>query len=348
MESERLSELRDRVQYNCHISDARHGSEYGLCTYLMKMREFFRWEMGLGFADTLAQSEVGDWLSDRESLWAELGESEFQPLAIDGREFDPFDARSINQALADHGLVYSGGLGYAGRPHFFLGELEHQGQRNGFSLLVSGRELARDLTAPPAMTRDDVIFVRRESLRRMLWEKLESWRWNRPQNALGRAFSCYDFERDLDGSLELMTDSELELVLLHEEGECGAGAWLGTQWNEMLRELEHTPAELGARAVRDHLADCMVTLPSLLDMGRPSSIHFYIGNLTPMRRELFPRLRWAYDQWLESGNPETIRDTSEQGRDHWQSVAREMLALHSRHGSEAAAPIRELMEQSKL
>ncbi len=336
------------MQHNCHISDARHGSEYGLCTYLMKMREFFRWERGLGFSDTLPQGDVGDWLSDRENLWAELGESEFAPLQIDGREYDPFDAESVNQALYGYGLVYSGGVGNSGRPHFFLGELQHWEHREGFSLLVSGRELARDLTAPPAMSRDDVIFIRRESLRRMLWEKLESWRWNRPDNAMGRAFSCYDFERDLEGSLEMMTDSELDLVLLHEQGECGAGALLGAQWNEMLRDLSHTPAELAARAVRDHLADCMVTLPSLIDMQRPHSIHFFIGNLSAMRRELFPQLRSAYDQWLASGDPQAIRETADRGKHHWESVAAEMLALHSEHGGAAAAPIRALMQECAL
>jgi DNA topoisomerase IA len=52
------------------------------------------------------------------------------------------------------------------------------------------------------MTLGASIFLRRESLRRLLWEKLESWRWSRPDNALGRAFACYDFEGDLEESLD--------------------------------------------------------------------------------------------------------------------------------------------------
>jgi hypothetical protein len=36
----------------------------------------------------------------------------------------------------------------------------------------------------------------------------------------------------------------------------------------MLLDLAQTPAELMARAVRDHLADCLVTLPRLDSSGR--------------------------------------------------------------------------------
>ena len=58
-----LQQLCDAVQKNCHISDARHGTDYGLCTYLMKMREYFRWEQGLGFEATLKR--CGGRLADR-------------------------------------------------------------------------------------------------------------------------------------------------------------------------------------------------------------------------------------------------------------------------------------------
>ena len=47
------------VQTNCHIADARHAADMTLCTYLLQMREFHRWERGLGFAATLARDEVG-------------------------------------------------------------------------------------------------------------------------------------------------------------------------------------------------------------------------------------------------------------------------------------------------
>mgnify|MGYP003572161302 FL=1 len=348
MDQQQVAQIRDAVQHNCHVADAQHGSDYGLCTYLMKMREYFRWEKGLAFTDALANDEVGDWLTAREHLWAQLTDSEFLPICIDGCSYDAFDISAINDALQELGLVYSGGLGNSGRPHFFLGEMERREVHSDYALLVSGRELARDLAAPPAMMRDEMIFVRRESLCRMLWEKLESWRWRRPDNALGRAFSCYDFERDLNGSLEAMTDSELDLVLLHEQGECRAGEWLGEQWNRMLLDLIHTPAELAARAVRDHIADCMVTLPGLSLLDRPASVHFFMGNLGAMRKQLYPALQSVYANWIGSGDGMLLGQAAAHGERHWKRVADEMLALHRTHGKAAAGPLRELAESSRL
>jgi len=343
-----LERIRTRVQLNCNIADARHGSSYGLCTYLLKMREYFRWERGLGFSESIDNDEVGEWLSAREDLWSGLEEQDFVAVGVDGNEHDPFDTTAINAVLAEHDLVYSGGIGHSGRPHFFLGELIYRSDSPDYSLVVTGRELARDLTAPPAMTREDVIFVRRESLRRMLWEKLESWRWSRPDNPLGRAFSCYPFEQDLEGALEQMTDRELDLVLLHEQGECLAGELLGERWNEMLLRFSETPAELVARAVRDHLADCLVTLKRLVETERPASVHFFIGNLSSMRKKLFPGLYQAYERWLESGNPDSIGEIALLGTDHWRKVAHEILDLHAQQGEGAGAAINRLAEERRL
>lgn len=37
-------ELVETVQKNCHIADANHARNLTMCTYLLEMREFFRWE----------------------------------------------------------------------------------------------------------------------------------------------------------------------------------------------------------------------------------------------------------------------------------------------------------------
>ncbi len=348
MENRVLEEITASVQVNCHISDARHGTEYGMCTYLMKMREYFRWEKGLGFTARLGNEEIGAWLSEREGLWQGLEGREFEPVKLFGREYDPLEDGLINDALAEFGLVYSGGLGNSGRPHFFLGELERSERREDCAFYVSGREFARDLTSPPAMTRGNAIYVRRESLRRMLWEKLENWRWSRLDNPLGRAFSCYDFDNDLAGSLERMTDREIDTLLLHEQGERRAGQLLGEAWNAMIGDLGRTPGEMAARAVRDHLADSLVTLPMLAAAAHPSSIHFYVGNLDGMRKQLFPGLRNAYDIWLDSGDTTGLTETAQQGAVHWQSVAEAILELHRAQGAEAAESVMELAAGNPL
>jgi hypothetical protein len=348
MNKQSVRELARAVQHNCHISDARHGADYSLCVYLMKMREYFRWEMNLPLGAALGKDQVGSWLQGREQLWEELEEAELGMIEIDGERFDPFDSEGINACLEPHGLVYSGGLGNGAKPHFFLGDLERHTRIGRYDLFVTDSEHARDLTAPPAMTLERNIFLRRESLRRMLWEKLESWRWRRADNALGRAFACYDFENALEASLNAMADREIDAVLLHEEGEYEAGVRLGEDWSPMLMDLVHTPAELMARAVRDHLADCLVTLPTLAAEGDEASLHFFLGNLTNMRKEIFPGLQRAYEGWLATGDREPLATVTEAGRSHWQRVARDMMALHREAGTQAAGCIRELVEESLL
>jgi hypothetical protein len=351
-----VSALAETVQYNCHVSDARHGADDSLCVYLMKMREYFRWEKHLPYGASLEREQVGEWLQAREQLWEELEEAEMQPIEIDGERYDPFDAEAINTRLAPLGLVYSGGLGNRAKPHFVLGALEQHRCSEGYSVFVVADEYARDLTAPPAMTLGRTIFVRREALRRYLWEKLEGWRWNRPDTALGRAFACFDFEDALEPSLDAMTERELKTLLLHEQGEYAAGQRLGADWNALLMELAHTPGELMARAVRDHLADCLVTLPALADTGESSSLHFYIGTLSGMRRHLFPTLSDAYATWLEDRDRGAFTRAADQGRAHWERVAEAMLRLYRRHHGDGpdALPgsipdaVRSLVEANRL
>ncbi len=336
-----LESLRTQVQHNCHISDARHGTEFGLCSYLMKMREFFRWEQGLGYADRLDQDVVGEWLSEREHVWAGLADADYRDIELPAGVFGPFDVAAINRELAPLGLLYGAGIGRSGKPSFFLAWRELHGFQGAGTIYLAGRELARDLSAPPALSQGDSIFIRRESLGRMLWEKFESWRWHRPDNALGRAFSCYPFDQDLEAALEAMTEDELQLVLLHELGECQAGRTLGEGWNRMLIDLVGTPAEIAARAVRDFLADCLVTLPRLEQESGCAPVHFYMGSLSAMQRKLFPLLDQGYAAWREKRRP-AFAGVAEQGRSHWLETARQMMLLHQAHGADAAQRVHEL------
>jgi hypothetical protein len=342
-------QVRADVQRNCHIADARHGTDFGMCTYLMKMREYYRWEKGLGFGARLGREAVGDWLSQREALWSELAEEDFSEVRVCGRGFDPFDSDGINTALEAQGLVYSAGLIGGAKPHFFLGRLMRKERpTEGFELCVADRELARGLNAPPAMSLGKTIFLRRESLRRYIWEKYESWRWNRPNNAFGRALACYPFDDDMTGSLDRMTDEELISVREHEIGESLAGERLGPAWEAMLLDLAMTPAELMARAVRDHLADCLRTLPMLARAEREASIHFFAGNLNAMRREIFPGVQTAYEAWRTRQDTGALLAIAELGAAHWEGVATDMLELHAAGGADAADAISMLVERNHL
>lgn len=343
-----LRQLCCTVQRNCHISDARHGTDYGLCTYLLKMREFYRWENGLDYTVSLTNESVGEWLTAREALWESLSQDDFAPLPLLGNEFDPFDVDAINNRLEPLGLVYSAGYGVQNKPLFFLGHLERREDPGGVSVWVAGRELARDLMAPAAMCQGDRIYIRRESFRRLLWEKLENWRWHKPDNALGRAFANYDFENDLENALDEMVEKELDVVLLHEQGEYLAGRELGQAWNDLLSGLGHSPAELMARAIRDHWADCQVTLPVLLARRDEASIHFYIGGLGGMRKALYPALKSAYEQWHANGDWSALGDCVSEGERHWSSLAGRLLEFQDEAPDLAREKIKTLVEASTL
>jgi len=50
--------LVEAVRRNCHIADARHAREMTLCTYLLEMREFYRWEAGIALGEPLDSAAV--------------------------------------------------------------------------------------------------------------------------------------------------------------------------------------------------------------------------------------------------------------------------------------------------
>ena len=342
------AELIAAVQYNCDVSDARHAGDYALCSYLLKMREFYRWHAGLPFDSTLPHADVGAFVEHREALWESLADAEYRPLPLHGRELDAFAADQINALLLPQGLVYSAGYGRYGKPYFFLGELLDLEKSGDTRIYVSDAEYARELVAVPAMAQGQDIFIRRESLRRMLWEKVEEWRWRRRDNALARALGAYDFEHHAATSLERMTDEETNNVILHEIGEVVAGNLLGGQWEEMLSDVSRTSAELQVRAVRDHLADCLTSLPAMLAEQNTASIHFYFANLSALRRELFPTLDRAYQDFALANGLAPLKRAVREGRAHWLSLSNRILELWHECGARSARPIERLVAESRF
>lgn len=340
-----LYSLSATVQHNCHISDALHARNYTMCTYLLKMREYYRWEHRFPFNATLPTKELGDWLSHREKLWEALEAQEFEPLGVKGHRLDPFETSAINQELLPHGLVYSGGYGGHAAPHFFLADLMRAEQREGLPVLIAGREHARDMAAPPAMLLDGTLFIRRESMRRMLWEKIEEWRWKQKQGAMTRAMACYGFEGEFERALEQMTDNEVESALLHEVGEWRAEQSLGKEWGSLLLAVSGTRGELVARAVRDHLADCVSTLPVLLERKHEASLHFYFANLSGMRRELFPELNEAYQRWVEGDRLQALHATVKRGAERWLETAERLLEIYRKRPETCADEIGRMYEK---
>ncbi len=322
-----FEQLVSTVQKNCHVSDARYAGNYSMCTFLLKMREYYRWEQGYAPHAKLPHQEVGEWLQAREKLWEELEEESFAPLPIRDQQLDPFDSTEINRLLLPQRLVYSGGYGRFAKPLFFLGRLLSHETVDGFTVLVTDDEYARDLSAPPAMTQQRTLYIRRAAIRQMLWESYEAWSWRPQEGAMGRALAFYDLAESSEPlvALERMTDAVLQLVKEHELGEAQAGELLGPEWEEMVMEIAATRGEVVARAVRDHLADALRTLPRLLAEDIPGLWHYYAANLTGMRQVLMPAFAPAYERWRESGRTDALEAFTLRARDHWTSLARDLI-----------------------
>lgn len=325
--------LVEAVQTNCHIADARQAADLTLCTYLLQMREFYRWERGLPFGAALSRPEVGAWIAEREALWEALEAQPFRPLCADadGRDgVDPFDVDAVNARLQGSGLFYGAGAITAGRMVFFLAEQHGQGRRDGLPVWSTGRELARGLAAPPAVlaggTESPAIVLRRESMARWCWEKVEGFAMRpRPGSAMHAVLQAYALDADFEAALPRWLDDAGEVMVLHELGEHRAGAWLGPGWRVLREALPTRRGELHARALRDHLADFMVTLPTLLQRGDAPPLHIWFANYDGLRQQLHPSLPAAYAAWRAGDGGRALATAVARGRAHFEALARRAI-----------------------
>ena len=283
-----------------------------MCSYLLEMQQYYRWENGIPYAANLKKNDVGEWLSEREKFWSEIEHLPYLPLPL-GEDCDPFESDEINRRIVPEGYVYSAGYGRFGKPHFFLGKLFNQERRGNYRILVSGCEYARDLTAPPAALQNGTIYLRREGVYRMIWERS----WKNGEGCTGVA-------------MEDRVDKESEAIILHELGEGMAGELLGAQWEEMLASAQ-VKEEVIIRAVRDLLADCLSALPVMIERREECMLHSYHENLSGMRQELFPLFLESFRKWRASGDMMPLIEAAERGREHWLNVAKSLLE-RSRNG----------------
>jgi uncharacterized protein DUF6866 len=347
MSPDRAGELAQAVQTNCHIADSRHAADLPLCTYLLQMREFYRWEQGLPFGAPLDRQDVGRWLAARERLWSELEARDFVDLPIGTCSFDPLDIDAINTALMPQGLCYGAGMTETGQHDFVLARLHLRGRcEDGVPLEVCAEEMARGLLAPAAaLVGGQRVVVRRESLTRWLWEKFEThslYRSNRPFSALLRTYGVDDGAAFVS-ALPRIVDDQTETLVLHEQGEYRAGRWLEPAWGQLRLGTPSRRAELHLRAVRDQLADLELTLPALLERAADRALHFWFTNYDGVRAVLFPSLAAAYDAWQEGDSGAALRHAISAGAAHFRALAERVLALHERHGPHAGPIIERLL-----
>lgn len=346
----KLQSLVEAVQTNCHIADARHAADLSLCTFLLQMREFYRWEKGLPLGAALSREAVGQWLARREAHWADLEDRDFVRLPGPCDEsFDAFDVAALNAMLQPLGLVYGAGLVGPQRPVFFIAELDRlQALDEGITLQVCGREFARSLLAPPAALQGDRIVLRRESMARWLWEKFEALGLKKLEGPFRAVSRAYGLEEDFHAALPRLLDEQSRTLVLHEIGEHRAGRWLEPGWAAMRLALQDRRTELLVRAVRDHIADFTHTLPTLLAEGSAASIHFWFAGFDGLRRQLYPSLLDAYRAWCAGDAGQSLQHHAAYGALHFTRLAEQVLALHAQHADAAGTSIEALLSSPQV
>ena len=324
-----IQKLIADVQFNCDVADAHFAGHYTLCTYLLKMRELYRWSQAIDQDVSLSSSAVSKWVEQKEALWNDLDNEKFCLLSIAGESYDPFDVAAINHRLTPLKLVYGAGYGVGFRPQFFIASLQHQEQYPAYDILISDHEYARDLATPVAMSQGRMIYIRQASLRRMLWEQIESWRWARSPATHPLAYLLADFSIDHGQVPDEIDQLQIEYAINHEIGEMTATQMLGEEWSEMLMQSSGSRLEWVARAIKDHLADALVTLPEIIQSRNPAAVHLYFANFSALRKQLFPQLFDAYQIWRESDSLVLSRMIAK-AHAHWYKQARQLLQCHAR------------------
>ena len=338
--------LISQVQHNCDISDANHAGNFTLCIYLLKMREYYRWIHALDFSDDFDRDQMSIWLREKEDTWDQVFDQPFKTINISNTEFEIFDNQAINSHANQFQLFYHAGIGRSAVQHFFVADLIQNYLHNDIQVTITGKEYARDLTAPPALSTQTEIVVRQESLKRMCWERYQEWHWNQYDNPMGTALSFYPFDDSIADALQSMVETEQNTLIYHELGEMQITQQFGKRWSPMMLKLLGSKAEFMARAVRDNLADSLSTLPYLIEQNNPASLHFYFANLAYMRKELFPSAVQAYQHWSETGDLTALSTLTKPAVLHWQKVIHSTLEIHQRDGKKSPAKIVQFIEQS--
>jgi hypothetical protein len=303
-----LDQLTRTIQRNSDISDARDSGVYSLCSLILKLRNHYKWEQGF---DPWLEPEppvVLDWIEAKENLWQKIAGQDFQPLPIDGSPVEPFDLEAVNPWLRKRQVYYGAGYGRSLKAIFFLAEIRRRLTAGGCPVLILGRELARELSAPFAMLQDGVIIIRREPLRFFFWDQVQEIR-AAGRTALRQALRlsgvkvAEQVDRDsFRERLDEIVDREIPLFIHHELGEHRENALTGSHLRQLVAAFPDSAIELTARGVKDVLADTGPegTLDYIIGARRESSLAFYAGFLDGLRQVLLPEIGPAVSAFLNN------------------------------------------------
>ena len=66
------------------VPPAQFAGDLTMCTFLLKMRELYRWENDLPFTREMPKEAIGDWMNERGRLWEGIETAPYLPLPLPG------------------------------------------------------------------------------------------------------------------------------------------------------------------------------------------------------------------------------------------------------------------------
>lgn len=289
-----IKDFLAQVRLNCAISDSQYWGYYSICGLLLRMRELYLCDKGLLPWQPPPQQEVAEWISTQEARWQELEASPLHDIRINSRIFSPFDTDSVNAHLQGTGLLYGAGFGTFNKPVFFLGRLVSDEEVLDYRVRVVESELCRDLSIHPAMLQGRCIFIRRDAVRSVLWDRLQAISSRTCKGTASTVFESYGLLASDAGShdflfgLDRMIKDASGIFLWHEIGEAYEDD-RAEDWLQMLVALEDKYAELYLRGIKDVLADTSLrgTLRLILNNQDRTLLALYASLLDGIRKDLF-------------------------------------------------------------
>ena len=303
------TDLIGDVQHNCDISDARDHGIYSLCTMVLKLRNLYKWEMGLQPWEEPGSAILLDWIETKENYWQTIAEETFRPLMVAGRRVAPLDLEEVNATL-NGTLVYGAGYGRSMKTIFFLAEKLEQRTIEGCPAVILGTEQAREMASPFAMVQDGLIILRKQALRTFLWDQVQEMRAS-CKVSLRLALKSHGLlkggavDQELfKQSLDAIVEQEMDLFLYHEVGELLQGERLSESLRRLIAHFPGSILELVGRAVKDILADTHPSGPLayIIEQQRPSTLGFYLTFFDSLREKLFPEIRPAGLRFAAKGD----------------------------------------------
>ena len=344
------------IQHNCNISDARDHGIFPMCTMVLKLRNLYKWEHGIEPWQEPESAELLDWIEAKENYWKTIEKEPFRHLGINGRKYLPDEIDEINFDLRDKQLVYGAGYGRSMKAVFFLADKIEQRTVAGCPVLILGKERAREMASPFAMAQDGVIFIRKESLRFFLWDHIQELR-SSCRNAFRHALGIYGLLQDgrLDqlkfkDTLDTIVEGELDLFIYHEVGELLQTTLDSSTLQTIVGRFPGSVYELVCRAIKDILADTHPEglLSHVIRKKRETSLSFYVGFLDGLRKELFPEIFDAWQQFLQDRDWQGIEQARSVCRDNSLQYAEKIKAISQKIAYVSDEHVRELFNRQVI